>query len=353
MVILIFSKIYLCPTASFESMVNYIYHFTSLQRASLAEKEMDSIKDEDMAGDNFKRTNGGGVLSSSSVSPRRDEDEEMAEYVDSSKSAPIDCKGSESRDQRVSPKDAALNGTHQYHPHHHKNDSNNNAKPSGDKPRPKTPNQSAQDVHPDKESSAKEQRTSFEMDDKREKEDGEGATVRPKPSLDAMSKSSFASELINNIRNSRNLLGNSHNELADEITGKNKEVSVKDRPDSEESCLKQHTIIIIVNCKSSACGHRVNFLNRNLVYGQRLWDLVKHENGSLSQGVINICFNIGCCSIRHMFLVGGGGLFIFGQSTSRLSSSSFQTSTVCDDERMSKKFSCIPIAISDTLTENQ
>lgn len=212
-------------------MVNYIYHFVSLQRASLAEKEMDSIKEEDMetVGDNYKRTNGGGALSSSSASPRRDEDEEMGECVDSSKSVAMDSKGLESRDQRVSPKDSSLNGTHQYQPHHHhKNDSNNNSKPSGDKPRSKTPNQTAEDVHPDKESSTKEQRTSFEVDEKKDK-DEEEAKCRPKPSLDAMSKSSFASELINNIRNSRNLLGNSHNELADEITGKNKEVSVKDK----------------------------------------------------------------------------------------------------------------------------
>lgn len=125
---------------------------------------------------------------------------------------------------------------------HHQNDSNNNSKPSEDSARSQESLKEETSLcknHEDSKS-AQEDRTasSVNVDTlKREQEDeDEGVTdvestvvVRPKPSLEDMPKSSFASELINNIRNSRHLLCNSHNELSDAIAGKNKEVSGKDR----------------------------------------------------------------------------------------------------------------------------
>lgn len=136
----------------------------------------------------------------------------------------------ESRDQRLSPKESSsLNGSH------HKNDSNNNPKPSEEK------SKSAHQDYDNEETKTTSQeassgRTSFDRDEaavavKKEDEgmDVESTLVRPKTALDEVPKSSFAAEFINNIRNSRNLLGNSHNELADEIAGKNKEVSARDR----------------------------------------------------------------------------------------------------------------------------
>lgn len=168
-------------------------------------------------------------------------------------------------DQRNSPNDSSVNGTYQ---HKNNNDSNNNTSPSGENKskaqKQEAPSESMKDkvdsqsegkrasleVHQHVETSSRKGEQPMEMekkDDEMEQDDEE--EVKPKSSLDTLTKStSFASEFINNIRNSRNLLGNSHNELADEVLGKNKEVSVKDREKSQEvlNCL------IIVNCTTTA-----------------------------------------------------------------------------------------------------
>lgn len=135
-----------------------------------------------------------------------------------------------SRDQKVAPKDSFVNGGMD----HKRNDSNNNKKPSADSSRSENNHaeeENAEDRGQDNEASGrleaateqKDQRTVVKREGEEEAE-VDSSVVRPK-AQEETPKSSFASELINNIKNSRNLLGNSHNELADEV-GKNKEVSV-------------------------------------------------------------------------------------------------------------------------------
>lgn len=177
----------------------------------------------------------------------------------------------ECRDQRTSPKESggSLNGSH-----HRQNDSNNNTQKPSDEKSTRS-NQEQQDPRgeddeepsPSKATATEEtspgkghQRTSLERSAvKKEHEsmdvESSSVVVRPKPTLDEIDPkaSSFAAEFINNIRNSRNLLGNSHNELADEIAGKNKEVSVKDRFQGWTTLVIYIWLVQI----ESACGHRV------------------------------------------------------------------------------------------------
>lgn len=169
---------------------------------------MDSANEEEAASvDTCKRTNG-----DKKCSPRHDEEEEQMDAE----------SGEEENDsgERKSETGTSENGTHP-----HRNDSNNNPNPSEDKQRSTTPKQN--DSQEEKEPQLdNESKSSDRVGKEVAESELESNSIRPKNVVDAMSKSSFTSELINNIRNSRNLLGNSHNELAEELTDKNKEVSV-------------------------------------------------------------------------------------------------------------------------------
>lgn len=119
------------------------------------------------------------------------------------------------------------------------NNNNNNSKPSEDNSKP--PVEDTEGELPATVEKMVDEPKEEEQEEEDEKVD-ESVAVGPKAALDEMrEKSPFASELIKNIRNSRNVLeNNSHCELADQISDKNKEVSGKDRSQLDE----------IVKCKN-------------------------------------------------------------------------------------------------------
>lgn len=119
------------------------------------------------------------------------------------------------------------------------NNNNNNSKPSAESKQPETNSELQTDGDQDLSKTAEKKVVDEEMPVERVKKELEETDVEStvmrntKESLDEMPRSAFASELINNIRNSRNsLLGNNHHhcsEISDEVAGKNKEVSAEDR----------------------------------------------------------------------------------------------------------------------------